>query len=136
MHNMELGQIYEVNYQFSQDQVDQFIEVSGDNNPIHYDEAYAAGTFFKRPIIHGFLSASIFSRIFGTLFPGEGTIYMSQDMKFLLPMYVDEPYKAVVKVVELFPGKHRARISTEVLNADGKAVISGEALVYNKEKIG
>ena len=133
---MELGQTFEVTYQFSQDQVNQFIEVSGDNNPIHYDEAYAAGTLFKRPIIHGFLSASIFSRIFGTMFPGEGTIYMSQDMKFLMPMHVDEPYKAVVKVVELFPGKHRARISTEVLNGDGKAVISGEALVYNKEKIG
>ncbi|MBK6622396.1 MAG: MaoC family dehydratase [Saprospirales bacterium] len=132
---MHLGQIFELSFQFSQQQVNQFAEVTGDNNPIHSNEQYAALTPFKRPIMHGFLSASVFSRIFGTLYPGEGTIYMSQTMNFLKPMYVDTSYKAVLTVAEIFAEKHRARVTTEVLSPEGEKVISGEALVYHKEKI-
>lgn len=132
---IELGQTFEAGFQFTQDQVNKFIEVTGDDNPIHYDEAYASGTMFKRPIMHGFLSASIFSRIFGTMFPGEGTIYMSQLMNFLKHMYVDQPYKAVVKVEEVVEGKHKARISTEVVDANGECTISGEAWIYHRKMI-
>lgn len=132
---METGQTFELEFQFSQQQVDLFAEVTGDNNPIHSDHDYAAQTVFKRPIMHGFLSASVFSRIFGTLFPGEGTIYMSQSLNFLKPMYVDQPYKAVVTVEEVNAEKHRARISTIVHGADGEPAISGEAMVYHRHKI-
>ena len=126
------GQTFELEYQFSQQQVDLFAEVTGDNNPIHSNAEYAALTPFKRPILHGFLSASVFSRIFGTLFPGDGTVYMSQSMKFLKPMYVDQPYKAMIRVAEAFPEKHRAKFSTEVFDAGGEMTISGEALIYHK----
>ena len=129
---IRIGQEFELEYQFSQQQVDLFAEVTGDNNPIHSNAEYAALTPFKRPILHGFLSASVFSRIFGTLFPGDGTVYMSQSMKFLKPMYVDQPYKAMVRVAEAFPEKHRAKFSTEVFDAGGEMTISGEALIYHK----
>ena len=132
---MEVGQTFELPFQFSQDQVDQFALVTGDDNPLHLDAAYAAGTLFKRPIMHGFLSASVFSRIFGTLFPGEGTIYLSQNLRFLRPMFVEEPYRAVVEVVEADPEKHLARIQTEIKDNQGKTTISGEALLLNQEKI-
>lgn len=132
---MQPYQTFELEFQFSQRQVNLFAEVTGDNNPMHSDAEYAAKTSFKRPIMHGFLSASVFSRIFGTLFPGEGTIYMSQTLQFLKPMYVDQPYKAFMRVVETFPEKHRAKLSTEVFDGNGEVTISGEAMVYHRDKI-
>lgn len=132
---MELGQTFELEFQFSQDQVDQFALVTGDDNPLHLDAQYAAGTLFKRPIMHGFLSASVFSRIFGTMFPGQGTIYLSQTLHFLKPMFVDTAYRALVEVVEVDVEKHLAKIQTEIKGPDKKTTISGEALLLNRDKI-
>lgn len=130
------GQQYEVSIQYSQEQVNAFMEVTGDRNPLHHDAEYAGQTIFKRPIIHGFLSASVFSKIFGTSFPGEGTIYLSQSLNFLRPMYVDQPYRAVVEVTELFPEKNQGRFTTHVLDERGKLTIAGEALLMNPLVIG
>src|ERR1039458_7001087 len=84
---IEKGQVYKYAFSFTQKDVENFAKVTGDNNPIHLDNAYAAQTVFKKPIMHGFLGASIFSKVFGTLFPGEGTIYMKQSMAFVKPMF-------------------------------------------------
>jgi acyl dehydratase len=73
---IEKDQTYSHDFRFSQDEVNRFAEVTGDKNPVHTDADYAAKTMFKRPIMHGMLSASLFSKVFGTLFPGEGTIYL------------------------------------------------------------
>ena len=80
-------------FSFTQEDVEAFAKVTGDNNPVHLDESYAAKTMFKRPIMHGMLGAAVFSKVFGTMFPGEGTIYLSQSLSFLKPMYVSENYK-------------------------------------------
>ncbi|GAB4428479.1 MAG: MaoC family dehydratase [Bacteroidia bacterium] len=130
------GQRYEKTFSYTQAEVDTFADISGDRNPIHLDADYAAQTPFKRPIIHGFLGGSIFSRLLGTEFPGEGTIYLEQHLHFKRPMYVDQTYRAVLTVVEVDPDKHRARLSTQVVqDADGKLVIDGEAFVLNTNKI-
>ena len=132
---LELGQVYTVKFNFNQENVIAFAEVTGDKNPVHLDEAYAAKTIFKKPIVHGMLGASLFSKVFGTLFPGEGTIYLNQSLNFLKPMYVDENYEAVFEVKELILEKNRAIISTSIRNEQGKSLISGEALLMNTEKI-
>lgn len=133
---VELQQVYRHQFKFSQAEVAQFAEVTGDRNPVHLDAEYAAGTMFKQPIMHGFLGGSIFSKVFGTLFPGEGTIYLSQSMNFLRPMLVDTDYEAVFTVEHVDTEKHRAKIKTEVIDlASGKATISGEAFVMNKSEI-
>ena len=124
------------NFRFSQEEVDMFARVTGDNNPVHTDEAYAAQTIFKKRVMHGMLGAAVFSRVFGTLFPGEGTIYLKQDLKFLKPMFVDTDYKVIFRVEELWTEKHRARVSTSIIEADSGAVCtSGEALVMNPLRI-
>jgi len=64
-----------------------FARVTGDNNPIHTNAEFAASTMFKLSIMHGMLGSALFSKIFGTLFPGVGTIYLSQTLNFLKPMY-------------------------------------------------
>lgn len=130
---LNVGDQFTTKFQYSQDQVNAFMDTSGDRNPIHYDEEYAAQTVFKRPIIHGFLSGAIFSKIFGTQFPGEGTIYLSQELKFMRPMYVDEPYNAIVEVIKIDRDKHRCIMATQVFNQNGKVTIGGQAVLINKK---
>ena len=133
---IETGQVYSHDFQFSQDEVNRFADVTGDKNPVHLDAAYAAGTMFKRPIMHGMLSASLFSKVFGTLFPGEGTIYLKQSLSFLKPMYVDTAYEAVFTVKEVMKDKNRAVVETLIKDKNtGNVCTSGEATVMNVDKI-
>lgn len=132
---MEVNQVYTHEFQFSQDEVNRFAEATGDKNPVHLDPAYASKTMFRRPIMHGMLSASLFSKVFGTLFPGEGTIYLKQSLNFLKPMYVDTPYEAVFTVKEVIYDKNRAVVETLIKNKDGLVCTSGEATILNVDKI-
>ena len=131
---LHLNQTFSTNFSFSQQDVADFAHVTGDNNPVHLDEDFASKTIFKTRIMHGMLGACVFSKVFGTLFPGEGTIYLSQSVNFLKPMYVDVIYEAHFEVMEILE-KNRARISTSILTDEGKKVVVGEALVMNIEKI-
>jgi len=128
---INVGSTFDYPFRFSQQDVLKFAEATGDKNPIHLDEEYASKSIFKKRIIHGFLGGSIFSKVFGTIFPGEGTIYLKQDMAFFRPMYVDTNYTAVFTVLKIFREEGRALIKTEVLNEDRKIAISGEALIQN-----
>jgi acyl dehydratase len=132
---IEVGQEYKHNFIFSQDEVAAFAKVTGDNNPVHLDADFAATTVFKQPIMHGMLGAAVFSRVFGTLFPGEGTIYLGQNLTFLKPMYVNHTYEAIFEVKEIIADKHRATISTSIKNPEGKLVVIGEALLMNTNVI-
>lgn len=132
----------EINQQFlhfftiSQAQVDAFAASSGDNNPIHLDASFAATTNFKKPIIHGIFSASIFSKYFGTIYPGQGTIYLKQSLEFLRPMFVDTDYQAVMTVKEINAAKNIATFECQIIDSITKKItIKGEASVMNKEKI-
>lgn len=131
-NKIELNATFEYSFKFSQKDVNAFAEATGDKNPIHLDEEYAKSTTFKRRIIHGFLGGSIFSKVFGTLFPGEGTIYLKQDMSFFKPMFTDENYTANFKIIEVFPLKHRALVKTQIINSENEIVITGEALISHK----
>lgn len=128
---MQANDTFTHRFKFSQDEVNRFAEVTGDKNPVHTDADYAAKTMFKRPIMHGMLGAALFSKVFGTLFPGEGTIYLKQSLNFLKPMYPDTEYEAVFTVKEVVKDKNRAIVETVIKNADGLVCTSGEATVLN-----
>ena len=81
------------------------------------------------------LGASLLSKVFGTIFPGEGTIYLNQTLNFLRPMYVDEKYEAIFEVKDIIKEKNRAIISTIIINSEGVAVLSGEAIILNPLEI-
>jgi acyl dehydratase len=133
---IDVGTTYTHRFSFTQEEVVRFAEVTGDKNPVHLDEAYAAGTMFKRPIMHGFLGGAVFSKVFGTLFPGEGTIYLKQSMAFMRPMYVDTTYEVRMTVKEVNKEKHRATVETLIVDvASGETTISGEATVMNGTRI-
>jgi 3-hydroxybutyryl-CoA dehydratase len=105
-----------------------FSGVSGDTNPMHLNEEYAATTPFKHCIVHGMLTASLISAAIGTKLPGPGCIYMHQTLKFLAPVYVGETVYATVRVKTLIPEKNRVVMET-VCTVKGKPVIEGEALI-------
>ncbi len=128
---LQIGDTYTHEFSFSQDDVIAFARVTGDNNPVHLDSTYAATTMFKIPIMHGMLGASVFSKVFGTLFPGEGTIYLNQNIQFTRPMYAGDVYVARFEVVEVDREKHRAKITTTIVNHENKIVIVGDATLMH-----
>ena len=130
-----VGASFEYPFKISQEEVQRFADLTGDNNPIHLDAEYAAATAFKRPIIHGMLGATVFTKVLGTQFPGFGSIYVKQTLEFLRPMFVDTDYKAVFKIQSINSEKHIAEISTEIMDATtNKVTTKGVATMINKEK--
>jgi acyl dehydratase len=131
---MKTGDSYSHDFIFSQQDVIRFAEVTGDDNPIHLDENYAAQTQFKKPIVHGMMAGGLFSKIMGTVFPGNGSIYLSQTMIFKRPMYVEVPYQAIFEVKEVHEAKNQAVISTTIINKEtGKECVGGEATAMLKK---
>ena len=114
---------------FSQEEVRTFATLSLDTNPLHTDPEYAASSRFGRLIVPGFLSASLFSAIIGTRFPGMGSIYLSQNMRFIHPVFPEEEIVATVLVRELIPEKNRVLLETTCHDVTGNLLIDGEALV-------
>lgn len=105
-----------------------FAELSGDANPIHLCDHFAANTKFGQRIAHGMLTASLVSALLGTRLPGPGAVYLSQTLTFLAPVKIGDVVTARVEVVELVAERRRARFFCECL-VDGKAVMEGEAWV-------
>jgi 3-hydroxybutyryl-CoA dehydratase len=133
---LQIGDTYSEVFLYTQDQVISFAELSGDKNPLHLDAEYAATTMFKKPIIHGILGASVLSKILGMHFPGEGTIYLKQEIDFKRPMYVDSTYEAQLTVLEINKDRHTAIIETKIVDKEsGKVNVLGNAHIMHKEKI-
>ncbi len=103
-----------------------FAGVSGDTNPIHLNQEYAATTMFKTRIAHGMLSAAFISAVLGTKLPGPGAVYVSQTLRFKAPVRVGDTVTARVEVTEVAIERKRASFKTECL-VGGKVVIEGEA---------
>ena len=134
MSQLKLGDTYSEKVKFTQANVEIFAQITGDNNPIHLDAVYAAKTPFGKPIVHGFYAGSIFSKVFGTIWPGEGTIYLYQDMSFRAPVFVEQEYVATFEIIELDTEKHRATVRCQLEDNQGKPVIIGSAKLLHPEK--
>lgn len=122
-------------FKFTQEDVQTFADLTGDHNPIHLDEAYAAATPFKKPIIHGHLSSSVFTKYLGMEKPGgPGSIYMKQVTEYLRPMYVDKEYEVRFRVIEVNERRSTAEVATEVYDLEtNKITIRGVGSLMNKE---
>jgi len=103
-----------------------FAAVSGDTNPIHLDEAYAAKTVFKTRIAHGILSAAYISAALATRLPGAGAVYVSQSLKFKAPVRIGDTVTAYIEVTDILTEKKFATFKTQCLVGE-KVVLDGEA---------
>ena len=111
-----------------------FAGVTGDINPVHLDEEYAKGTFFKGRICHGMLSAGLISAVLANKLPGIGTIYLGQNLKFMAPVRIGDTVRAEVEVTDLNVEKNIAKLRTTCTTQDGTVVIQGEATVMPPKK--
>ncbi len=108
--------------------IQNFADVSGDNNPVHLDEEYAAGTRFKHRIAHGMLSASFISTVVGTRLPGPGCIYVNQTLKFVRPVYIGDEVTTTAEITKIDDKRGFVTLTT-LCQVNGKNVIEGEAMM-------
>ncbi len=126
---LKVGDSASISKTFTDADVRSFSVISGDQNPIHLDEAYAAGTQFKRRIVHGMLTSGLISAVLGMHLPGPGSIYLKQTLNFRAPVYLDDTITAVATVTHIREGKPIVTMETKCLNQDGTLVLEGEAVL-------
>lgn len=125
---IKIGDKYEKYFTISAGMVDRFSSSTGDKNPIHLDDNYAKKTVFKKRIAHGFLIGSLISGVIGNDFPGHGTIYMSQYIKFRNPVYVNDKVKIIIELIEVI-NSNWFKLKTTCKNQNDNLIIEGEAIV-------
>lgn len=130
--DLHIGQKKEKEFYVSEEMGRKFAEVCGDFNPVHFDDAFAEKTVFGKKIVHGMLVGSFISGVIGNEFPGNGSIYMKQELKFVKPVYYGDKVRVCVEVSEIDTVKSRVELHTDCYNQLDEMVISGVALVMMK----
>ena len=133
IRQFSLSQTFEKTVTVTEEMIENFARATGDKNPIHLDETYAKETMFKTRIAHGMLQAGILSGILGMEFPGIGTIYLSQTLKFTKPVFIGDAVTFRLKVLEVNTEKNRLLLETTCTNSGGDMVLRGEAQVMPPE---
>lgn len=131
--NPKIGDSFAHEFSFCKEQAMQYAIISGDTNPIHINDEYGRKSMFGECIIHGYFSISVFSKVYGTLLYPEGHILISQQNKYIKPLFTSNEYIAIFTVVELYPEKNRVKYKNEIFEkATDELKISGEAILMNK----
>jgi 3-hydroxybutyryl-CoA dehydratase len=134
IHELKIGASEQISKTITESDIELFASATGDFNPVHLDQAYAEKTSFRGRIAHGLLSVGLLSAVLGNILPGHGTIYLSQEVKFLAPVKIEDTITARVEVMELTPEKNRVKLRTTCMNQDGKMVVDGVAWVMPPKK--
>ena len=128
IEDIEMGMTRYIRKIITDKNIELFAEISTDHNPVHLDDEYARDTIFEGRIAHGMLTAGLISAVIGEQLPGHGTIYMSQNLKFLAPVRPGDLVHAEVKVVDMLIDKRRVKLDCRC-EVNGKNVLVGEAMV-------
>ena len=133
IEDLRLNQTEEIEKKITEKDINEFAKLSGDDNPVHTNSDFAKKTIFKQKVVHGFLSASLISTLIATKLPGPGSIYLSQNLKFLAPVFIDDLVRVIVTVQEIDHEKKKVKLQTECFKNE-KKIISGEAVVLVNSK--
>jgi 3-hydroxybutyryl-CoA dehydratase len=129
IEDIHVGDKAEFSKTVSESDIYQYAGITGDFNPAHINEHYAAGTFFKTRIAHGMLSAGFISNVLGNQLPGPGAVYIKQNLIFLAPVRIGDTITATAEVTNVLIEKNRVTLATRCVNQDGTLVIDGEAVL-------
>lgn len=129
IEEVAVGDAAELTRAITAETVREFVDATGDDNPLHSDAAFAATTRFGQVIAPGILTGGLISAVIGTRLPGPGTLYLSQNFRFLRPVRLGDTITARVEVTEVLRERNRVCLRTVCLNQGGEAVIEGEAWV-------
>ena len=127
--NLKVGDAATLSKTIRDEDVRAFAELTGDHNPVHLDDEYAAGTRFGRRVAHGMLAASLISAALANELPGRGTVYLSQQLRFTAPVFPGDTVTARVAVTKVREDKPVVTLDTVCTNQRGETVIRGEAVV-------
>lgn len=126
MENLKIGDKAVVKKAFTLNDVKAFAELTGDFNPVHFDEAYAANTIFKKPIVHGPLVITLVTTLFANELPGPGSVYLSHEVKYFNPVYINDEITGTVEVIEINQKGH-IFVKTTCTNQNGDIILDGVA---------
>ncbi len=128
----QVGQKATFSKQVTERDVETFAEISGDHNPLHLDAEYAAKTRFGQRIAHGGFTFAIISAAIGMKLPGPGSVYMTQNLKFLKPVLFDDTVTATIEITAIRADKGIVTLKTDCTNQDGEKIAEGEAVVFHE----
>lgn len=126
---LKIGDSFSTTKQITDAVIRAFAELSGDYNPIHLDEEFAAKTMFGRRIAHGMISGALISAVLGNEFRERKIVYLSQTMKFIAPVFVDDTVTATATVTDIRADKPIITIETVCTNQNGEKVVTGEGKI-------
>lgn len=132
---LQIGDSYQENVTFTQEMEQKFIDITGDDNPIHTDaNAALSRGGYPSPVVHGMLAASMFGKVLGVTFPGEGTINLERSFVFVRPVFVGQTYSMTFKVKEIDTESHTAILRCRMKDKDGKLCVDCTTKVRNNEQ--
>jgi acyl dehydratase len=112
--------------------IELFTELTGDRNPLHYDEELAAGSRFGSLIVQGGVTSGLLNAVVAEDLPGPGSVFLHVDWSFRAPVRPDDEITAEVEVLEVRPHKPITKLRTTITNQEGTVVLEGEALVWTE----
>lgn len=126
---LKVGDKFSTSKQITDAVVRAFAELSGDYNPIHLDDEFAAKTRFGRRIAHGMISGALISAVLGYELKDRKIVYLSQTLKFTAPVFIDDTVTATATVTNIREGKQIVIIETICTNQNDEMVVKGEAAI-------
>jgi 3-hydroxybutyryl-CoA dehydratase len=127
--DLKIGDKFSTSKQITDSLVRAFADLSGDYNPVHIDEEFAKTTRFGRRIAHGMISGALISAILGYEFKEKRIVYLSQTMKFVAPVFIDDTVTATATVTNIREDKNIVTLETVCTNQNGETTLKGEAVV-------
>lgn len=125
--DIQVGQTAEVHHKITWEDVEKFVDLTGDDNKLHIDKEFASKTSFKKPVAHGMLGASFISTLIGTKIPGDGALWFAQSLEFLLPVRVGDEITVVAEVIKKIDRTQTVELTTDIYNQHRQKVLQGTA---------
>ena len=130
-----IGQKETLSHKVTQTDIEKFVDLSGDDNKLHVNKEFAAKTSFKKPVVHGMIGASFISTIIGTKIPGDGALWFSQTLEFLLPVRVGDEITVIAEVTKKIDRDRTIELNVEIQNQNRQVVTRGVSKVKVLEEL-
>ena len=127
---LSVGQKASRSLTLTAEHVEKYAEMTGDYNPLHFDEAFAAGTKFGKLVVQGGLTTGILNALVAMDMPGPGTVFLSHDIKFLAPVFIGDTITGEAEVLSVHETKPVTRLKVAITRQTGEKVLEGEAWCY------
>ena len=124
-----IGQKATLRHKITQNDIEKFVDLSGDDNKLHVNKEFAAKTSFKKPVVHGMIGASFISTVIGTKIPGDGALWFSQTLEFLLPVRVGDEITVIAEVSKKIDRDRTIELNVEIQNQNRQVVTRGVSKV-------